>query len=123
MKYNFILAAFLPASFPTRVSAQTLVPPAQDQFVELGLEALKQEAPGIRFGIAYVMNMGSPSFVSKIGFDAGLCATGASMSTVAIEPSIPCPSKTFDCGCEGLGTLTTWNSPNVSMLAPDESLC
>lgn len=72
MKYTFILAAFVAAGFPARASAQTFMPSAQDQYVELGLEALKQEAPGIRFGIAYVMNMGIPSHVSKIGVDGGL---------------------------------------------------
>jgi hypothetical protein len=72
MKYTFILVSCVVASFPARVFAQTFMPPAQDRYVELGLEALKQEAPGIRFGIAYVMNMGIPSLVSKIGVDGGL---------------------------------------------------
>lgn len=72
MKYFSISAAVLAAVFPGRVSAESFMPPAQDQYFELGLEALKQEAPGIRFGIAYVMNMGIPSLVSKIGVDGGL---------------------------------------------------
>lgn len=71
MKYFCLSAAVLTAGFSGRVFAQTLVP-AQDQSVELGLEALMQEAPGIRFGIAYVMNMGMPSLVSKIGVEGGL---------------------------------------------------
>ncbi|HET9240439.1 MAG TPA: hypothetical protein VFO10_24455 [Oligoflexus sp.] len=72
MKYFFIPLVFLAAGFSGRVSAETFMPPAQDQWIELGLEALKQEAPGIRFGAAYVMNMGIPSLVSKIGLDGGL---------------------------------------------------
>jgi hypothetical protein len=71
MKYVFIPAVFLAAGFSGRVSAQTFMPPAQDQYVELGLEALKQEGSGLRLGIAYVMNMGIPSLVSKLGVEGG----------------------------------------------------
>jgi hypothetical protein len=71
MKYFFIPAVFLAAGFSGRASAQALMPPVEEQWVELGLEALQQEAPGLRFGVAYVMNMGMPSLLSKIGVDGG----------------------------------------------------
>lgn len=72
MKYFILPAVFLAAGFSGRVFAQSLMPSAEDQSVELGLEVLKQEGTGLRFGIAYVMNMGIPSLVSKIGVDGGL---------------------------------------------------
>lgn len=71
MKYSQLGIPFILAGFPAPILAETFLPTAQDKYFELGAEVFQQEATGLRLSTAYLMNMGLPAFVSKIGLDLG----------------------------------------------------
>jgi hypothetical protein len=71
MKYTQIGMFMCLAGFPASIFAETFLPSAQDQYFEVGAELLQQEASALRLSMAYLMDMGLPAFVSKIGLDLG----------------------------------------------------
>lgn len=71
MKYFQAGTLLILAGFPAPIFAETFLPPAQDTYFEMGAEIIQQEAPGVRWSLAYLTHMGIPSIVSKIGLDFG----------------------------------------------------
>jgi hypothetical protein len=71
MKYTQFGIVLCLAACPVPIFAETFLPTAQDKYFEAGAELLQQETSALRLSFSYLMNMGLPSFVSKIGLDLG----------------------------------------------------
>jgi hypothetical protein len=64
---RILLPVFLSGSSP--LAAQSFLP--AEKFWELGVDLLQQEAIGLRFNASYLMTLGLPDLVSRIGVDLG----------------------------------------------------
>jgi hypothetical protein len=71
MKYFQAGTLLFLAGFPAPIVAENFLPPTQDAYFEMAAAIMQQEAPGLRWSLAYLTNMGIPSIVSKVGLDLG----------------------------------------------------